>query len=63
MRETERMIKPGLACEPGDRGEGHNNACNGNAERFQYVALFVMANLVCKHGFQFEVGELGDKRI
>src|SRR5258708_34469108 len=61
MLETERAIKPLLPREPCDRGESDKHASNGNAEHFNYVALFVMANFMREDGFHFRLGELCDQ--
>src|SRR6266540_2725779 len=49
--------------QPRDRGERHKNASDGNAEQLNYVALFIMANLMREHGLQLWVGELRDESI
>src|SRR5260370_2988343 len=63
MLETKRAIKPLLTRQPRNRGERHEDASNGNPEQLHYVALFVMANLVREHGFQFRLGEMRDKCV
>jgi len=63
MLETKRAIKPSLTRQPRDRGECHKDASDGNAEQLQYVALFVMPNFVCEHGFHFRLGELREECI
>src|SRR5207247_9381452 len=60
MLETKRAIKPSLTRQPRDRGECHKDASYGKAEQLQCVALFVMPNFVCEHGFHFRLGELRD---
>jgi hypothetical protein len=57
------MIKPRLPRQPGDGGERRNNAGNGNAKQFHYMALLVMANLMRKDGLYFQLGELRDQCI
>src|SRR5436309_8184270 len=63
MLETKRAIKPSLARQPRNGGERHEDASNGNPEQLQYVALFIVANFMRKHGFQFRLGELRDKCV
>src|SRR5438034_8017155 len=63
MLETERAIKPLLTREPCDRGESDKHARDGNAEHFDHVALFVVANFMRKNGFHFRLGELRDQCI
>src|SRR5438552_17715985 len=63
MLETKRAIKPLLARQPRDRGERHKDASDGNAEQLHYVALFVMANFMREHRFQFRLGELRNQCV
>src|SRR4029077_13353170 len=63
MLEAKRLIKPLLTRHPRDRGERHKDGSGGNAEQLQYVTLFIMANFMRKHVFQFRLGELGDESI
>jgi hypothetical protein len=63
MLEPERAIKPLLTREPCDRSESDKHARHGNAEHFNYVALFVMANFMRKDGFHFRLGELCDQCV
>src|SRR6266487_3587367 len=63
MLETEGAIKPLLTRQPCDRGERQKDTSDGKAEQLQYVALFVMPNFMCEHGFQFRLGELREECI
>src|SRR5215471_15505398 len=63
MLETKRAIKPLLTCQPSDGGKRYKHASHRQAEQFRYVPLFVMANFVRDHGFQFWLGELRDECI
>src|SRR5215216_2823996 len=63
MLETERLIKPLLTRQPRDHSKRQKDAGDGKAEQLQHVALFVMANFMCQHGFQFRLGELRDKCV
>src|SRR6266511_2108289 len=63
MLETERMIKPLLTRQPGDGAERHNDAGDGNAKQFDYMALFVMANFMRKDGFHFRLCKLRDQCV
>src|SRR6266513_4592201 len=61
IRETKCAIKPLLTRQPRDDSKRHKHASDGNAEQFQYVALFVMANFMREHRFQFWFGKLRDE--
>src|SRR6266702_3141085 len=61
--ETKRAIKPLLTRQPRDRGERHEHTSNGNTKQLQYVALFVMADFMRKHRFQFRLVELRDECV
>src|SRR5260370_35096432 len=56
--ETKCTIKPLLTRQPRDDSKRHKHASDGTAEQFQYVALFVMANFIREHRFQFRFGKL-----
>src|SRR5207237_8133119 len=61
--DTKRAIKPRLTRHPTDRGERHEHTSNGNTKQLQYVALFVMADFMRKHRFQFRLVELRDECV
>src|SRR5260370_19115544 len=63
MLETKCTIKPLLTRQPRDDSKRHKHASDGNAEQFQYVALFVMANFMREHRFQFRFGKLRDECV
>src|SRR5260370_18323845 len=61
--ETKCTIKPLLTRQPRDGSKRTKPASEGNGEQFQYVALFVMANFMREHRFQFRFGKLRDECV
>src|SRR5216117_1218401 len=63
MLETKRAIEPFLTRQRRDRGKRHKHASDGKSEQLHYVALFIMANFMREHGFQFGLAELRDECV